>query len=214
MNGIFITFEGIEGCGKTTQIGLLNDYLKTKGYKTLLTREPGGTIIGDKIRAILLSQDSKGMAPITELLLYAAARNQHLAQVIRPALKKNMVVICDRYADATEAYQGAARNLDSKIVQDVHKIATNGQMPVLTILFDCPVEIGLSRARTRNDKDEKLKNEDRFEQEKLDFHRRVRDGYLTIAKREPERVKVIDATKNIDEIQKDIQKIIKISLPL
>lgn len=204
--GVFITFEGIEGSGKTTQIKTLAEYLQEKGLEVVLTREPGGTVIGDKIRAILLNSAHDAITPLAELLLYAAARNQHLSQVIRPAVVEGKIVLCDRYADATTAYQGAARKIGEDVLEAVHNIATDGLMPDLTLLLDLPVETGLGRAISRNVLNKEAKKEDRFEREDLKFHRRVREGYLAIAKKEPARVVVIDATQNIDDLQKEIVK--------
>ncbi|MBI5299427.1 MAG: dTMP kinase [Deltaproteobacteria bacterium] len=192
--GIFITFEGIEGCGKSTQIKLLENYLKSKGVPTLFTREPGGTAIGEKIRQVLLNKDFKEMHPITELLLYASARSQHVHQVILPALKGGKIVLCDRYADATKAYQGDARGIDKTLLKNIHKIATDNLQSTLTFLLDCPVEIGLGRAQDRN----------RFEEEKVSFHKKVRKGYLEIAKAEPKRIKIIDATQTRDTVHQEI----------
>lgn len=191
---IFITFEGIEGCGKSTQIKLLESYLKSKGIPTFLTREPGGTAIGEKIRQVLLNKDFKEMHPTTELLLYAAARSQHIHQVILPALKGGKIVLCDRYADATSAYQGDARGINKTLLKNIHKIATDNLKPSLTFLLDCAVEIGLGRAQDRN----------RFEEEKVSFHKKVRKGYLKIAKAEPKRVKIIDATQTRDAVHQKI----------
>lgn len=202
MKAAFITFEGIEGCGKTTQIGLVAEKLKNEGKEVIITREPGGTVIGDRIRAVLLNSAHEKMEPFTELLLYAASRYQHIAEVIRPALSFGKIVLCDRYADATTAYQGAARRIDPKIISEVHRIATDGLMPDLTILLDCPPAKGLGRANARISRGEQNANEDRFEREAMDFHERVRAGYLAIAKTEPKRVKVIDASGSIDEIHK------------
>lgn len=204
MKGVFITFEGIEGCGKTTQIKFLEAYLKQKGCDAQITREPGGTPIGDRIRAILLDSAAGEMTPITELLLYAASRNQHIAEVIKPALDSGKVVLCDRYADATTAYQGAARRIDPQIISELHAIATGGLMPCLTILLDLPAEAGLSRACSRNEKVGAAESEGRFEKEEIEFHKRVRDGYLKIAKAEPERVKVVDATQSVETVHREI----------
>ncbi|MBT3182265.1 MAG: dTMP kinase [Deltaproteobacteria bacterium] len=201
---MFITFEGIEGCGKTTQIHLLNKHLCDSGHSTLLTREPGGTPIGERIRSILLDSKNDNMSPRTELLLYTAGRNQHIVEKIQPALDEGKIVLCDRYADATTAYQGAARKIDSSIIEEIHKVATGGLMPVFTFLLDCPAEVGLGRARARNETDSTAGTLDRFEQEKMDFHERVRQGYLNIAKREPERMIIIDATLNPDAMHEKI----------
>lgn len=197
MKGKFITFEGIEGSGKTTQIAEVAAYLKGKGHEIVQTREPGGTEIGDQIRKILLDPTNTKMSARTELLLYAASRAQHVEEVIRPALKDGKIVLCDRYSDATTAYQGAARNLSKDIIVGLDKIATDHLIPDLTFLFDLPAWVGLNRAHARN-KGEGI--EDRFENEKLDFHEKVRQGYLKIAVAEPKRVVVIDATKQVETI--------------
>lgn len=212
MAGIFITFEGVEGCGKTTQIQLAADCLRGRGYGVVLTREPGGTAIGEKIRHVLLDSTHAGMAPITELLLYAAARHQHVEEVILPALKAGKVVLCDRYADATTAYQGAARNIDLTILDSVHRIATAGLMPKLTILLDCPAKTGLARARARNKREAAAGGQDRFERERMKFHEDVRRGYLAIANAEHGRVSVVDSTQEIEAVHREIIKIINVVL--
>lgn len=213
--GLFVTFEGIEGSGKTTQIQMLDQRLREKGFQTVLTREPGGTKISDQIRAILLSPENKAMVPITELLLYAAARAQHVAEVVLPAVASGKIVLCDRYADATTAYQGAARKINTDYLAALHEMATNNLKPDLTLLLDMDSEAGLQRAKKRNIDENLTNKEDRFEQEALDFHRRVREGYLAIAKREPERFCIIDATAKIDEMQKNIltavERLIKVN---
>ncbi len=147
--GCFITFEGIEGCGKTTQIKLLEQHLTEKGFKVLLTREPGGCPIADQIRAILLDAANSAMTPSAELLLYAAARSQHVEEVIKPALADDCIVLCDRFTDATVAYQGYGRGLDLDSIGYLNQLATSGLKPQLTILLDCPVEVGLKRALAR-----------------------------------------------------------------
>ncbi|MDO8527398.1 MAG: dTMP kinase [Deltaproteobacteria bacterium] len=202
MAGLFITFEGIEGCGKSTQIRLLEAELQKKGHATLLTREPGGTAIGEKIRQVLLNANFKEMMPLTELLLYAAARCQHVNQIIRPALQEKKIVLCDRYADATTAYQGAGRNLDRELLKKIHALSTENLDPNLTLLLDCPVETGLKRAKER----EAL---DRFEKEELAFHEKVRKGYLDLAKENPKRIKVVDADKDIGTVQKQIMQYVE-----
>jgi len=200
MGGFFITLEGIEGCGKSTQSRLLADYLIGKGISVTLTREPGGTEIGRRIRAILLDPESRAITGLTELMLYSADRAQHLSEVIEPALARGGVVVCDRYADATAAYQGHARGLDLDVIGSLTEIATKGCRPDLTLLLDLPVELGLKRAIGRNSENGS-DNEARFEQEAVEFHDKVRQGYLRIAGCESDRVKVIDATGTIDEIQ-------------
>ncbi len=207
--GIFITFEGIEGCGKTTQVRLLGDYLRSKGLPTVLTREPGGTAIGDAIRRILLTPASAHIDPVTELFLYEAARCQHVREVIRPSLEAGKVVLCDRYADATTAYQGAARAIGRETVDILHRIATGDLHPDLTVLLDCPVEWGLKHAVRRNRELALEGNEDRFEREERAFHEHVRQGYLDIAAKEPQRVKVIDGSRSIEEIHKDVVRIVE-----
>lgn len=212
MLGTFISFEGIEGSGKTTQIQLLTDVLTRNGYTTLLTREPGGTVISEKIRSILLDSANSGMSPIAELLLYGASRNQHVREVIQPALEAGKVVLCDRYADATTAYQGAARQIPEKIIEEIHRIATEGIWPGLTILIDLPTKIGLMRANKRNALDPTALGLDRFEREQLSFHERVRLGYLEIAKKEPNRIAVVNGEQSVEELHKEILTAIKARL--
>ena len=199
---LFITFEGIEGCGKTTQIGHLTSYLKRTHRPFLLTREPGGTGVGEKIRQILLSSENAGIEPMAELFLYAAARVQHFRQVIQPALAEGKTVLCDRYADATLAYQGFGRGLDQAWIEEIHARAVENVKPELTFLLDLPVEEGLRRAWKRIEND-RVK-EDRFEKEALDFHERVREGYLTLARREPRRIIVLDGMKDEQELHQEI----------
>lgn len=194
----FITFEGVEGSGKSTQIQILGRQLEASGHRVLITREPGGCPIADAIRAILLDSTNVDLVPRAELLLYAASRAQHVEQVIRPALAAGFIVLCDRFADATTAYQGGGRNLDSGLVVALNAMATDGLRPDLTLLFDIPVELGLARARHRN-QHEALRDEGRFEMEELAFHRRVRTAYLTLAENEM-RFRVIDATGEVDTV--------------
>ncbi len=200
---LFITFEGQEGSGKTTQIELLKQALQRKKYKVIITREPGGTAIGDQIRHILLDPKNKAMDSLTELLLYEASRAQHVAQVIRPALKRGQIVISDRYADASTVYQGMARQLGTQLVKHLNTIATQGLKPHLTIVLDCPLTMGLSRMKQRTHS--KL---DRIEKEEKSFHAKVRHGYLTLAKQEPHRVKIIDGSKTKDEVHQTILNLI------
>jgi dTMP kinase len=196
--GFFITFEGIEGSGKSTQIRALKKYFETRGHRVLATREPGGCPIADAIRAILLAPVNHNLSPRAELLLYAAARAQHVEQVIRPALADGMVVLCDRFVDATTAYQGGGRKLESGLVAQLNAIATADLTPDLTLLIDCPVELGIPRARHRNQQ-EALLGEGRFELENLEFHQRVRAAYLALAACEA-RFRVIDATGTADQV--------------
>lgn len=200
--GFFISFEGIEGTGKTMQSKLLYEHLLKKGYSVILTEEPGGTGIGLKIRDILLSAENKEMTPITELLLYNASRAQHLKEIILPILKKGGIVITDRFTDSTVAYQGYGRGMDLKLIDALERIVTEGLKPDITILLDLNAETGLLRNKGIN-------KTDRFELEDLGFHKKVRNGYLQIAAREPERIKLIDASDNIEEIQEKIINIVK-----
>jgi dTMP kinase len=199
---IFITFEGIEGCGKTTQIGHLTSFFKKARRPFLLTREPGGTEVGGKIREILLSSDNAGLEPVAELFLYVADRIQHYRQVILPALRQGKVVLCDRFADATTVYQGFGRGLDLAWIEEIHSRALENAKPDLTFLLDLPVEVGLKRAWKRLKKDQT--GEDRFEKEALDFHRRIREGYLTLARKEPSRIIVLDGMKDEQTLHGEI----------
>ncbi|MBI4698041.1 MAG: dTMP kinase [Nitrospirae bacterium] len=192
----FISFEGIEGCGKTTQVNLLSDYLKAKGHNVLATEEPGGTKIGLKIRTVLLEPENH-MDPLTELLLYNASRAQHIREVIYPALMQNTIVITDRFMDSTSAYQGYARGLDLSVINTLNELVASDLKPFLTFLLDMDVEEGL----TRNKKAQKT---DRLELETVEFHKRVRDGYFQIAKESPERIKIIDAGGSVQEVHKKI----------
>lgn len=212
MKGVFITFEGVDGCGKTTQLELLAAHLRRQHYNVVATREPGGTAVGDRIRRILLDPAHQNITPLTELLLYAASRAQHLHQVILPALERGDVVLCDRYTDATDAYQGGARGIDQHKIAEIHHISTAGVVPQLTILLDSPVDQALSRAVSRMKKIQNQR-EARFEQEQESFHRRVREAYLAIARHHPERIKIIDATGTIDAIHQRIVALIAEVLP-
>jgi len=203
----FITFEGIEGSGKSTQILKLKQKLSEKGYSVLLTREPGGTTIGDKIRSIVLDPAYKNMAAPCELLLYSASRAQHCIEVIIPALKANKIVLCDRFTDATTAYQAGGRQLPEAWIETLNEFSSQGLKPDLTLLFDCPVELGLSRAKKREA--ESNLDQDRFEQETLDFHERVRNRYLQIAKQETDRVSIIDASASLSSIEEKVWKLLE-----
>jgi dTMP kinase len=204
---LFITFEGVEGSGKTTQIQRLKKYLTQKGIGCKVTREPGGCLIAEKIRKILLNPDHREMAPMTELLLYEAARAQHVIEIIKPFFEKEGVVLCDRFSDATLAYQGYGRRIDLKRIERLNHLSTQGIRPDVTFLLDCPSHVGLKRAIQRN-RALKQEREERFEREEIQFHRRVRKGYLAIARREPRRVKVIDTRQGEEKVFEKIQKII------
>ncbi len=190
---MFITLEGIEGSGKTSQITTVVNCLTKAGFDCVTTREPGGTSIGGQIRSILLNPDNTGLAPTAEMLLYTADRAQHLETVVRPALADGKAVVCDRYFDATLAYQGYARGLNREMILELHRLACKGLMPDFTLLLDLAPETGLARAWRRIDSDAQNKRESRFEAEALAFHQRVRDGYLALADKDPRRFALIDA---------------------
>lgn len=209
----FITLEGIEGCGKSTQAELLSRELHAEtGCQVVATREPGGCPIADKIRAILLDADNRALVPLAELLLYAAARAQHVAEVIRPALAEGKIVLCDRYTDATTAYQGYGRALDLPLIENLAQLATGGLTPDLTILLDCPEEVGLKRAMARINASSGAR-EERFEQESLRFHHAVREGYLKIAAAHPDRFIVVDGTLGISEAAAAIRSAVLSRIP-
>jgi dTMP kinase len=207
MKGTFITFEGIEGSGKSTQIALLANYLTARGVRHVLTREPGGTSIGDQIRKVLLDPANRALDPAAELLLYAAGRAQHLREIIMPALADGTSVLCDRFSDATLAYQGYGRGLDIEIIRSLDRIVTAGMRPDLTLLFDIDAAPGIARARGRNNS-RGLEAEARFENEELAFHERVRQGYLTLVAQEPDRIRVVDASSSPEAIQEKVRKIV------
>ena len=194
MNGLFITFEGADGCGKTTQIKLLDEYLRCKGFKTLLTREPGAIGLGEKVREILLNYDGE-VSPVCESFLFLADRAQNVDCIIKPAIKKGVIVLCDRHTDSTIAYQGYGRGVNMEELHRLNNIATSGMKPDLTFVFDVDVETSQSRVG---------KEKDRMESAGIEFFERVRQGFLEIAKQEPKRVKVIDSTKSIEEIHKQV----------
>ena len=208
---LFITFEGPEGAGKSTQIRLLQEYLESLGRKVLVTREPGGTPLAENFRNIVKHyQGEEPLYPATELLLFEAARAQHTRYVIAPALAAGTIVLCDRFADSPEAYQGAGRSLDMKFLQDLNNFAMAECKPDLTLLFDLPVEVGMARARARVA--HIADHNDRLEAEKMDFHERVRSSFLQIARREPERVKVLDATQSIDILAAAVKELVNNAL--
>jgi dTMP kinase len=204
---LFITFEGVEGSGKTTQIRRLKRYLIQKGIPCVVTREPGGCPISEKVRKILLNPDHSGMDALTELLLYEASRAQHVRDVIRPNLKKGMVVLCDRFNDASIAYQGLGRGIDLKLVENLNRLSSRDIEPDLTFLLDCPSDMGLERALQRN-RTLKREREGRFEMEKAEFHQRVRQGYLALAQMDPGRVKVIDTRQGEEKVFEKIREVV------
>lgn len=203
---MFITLEGPDGSGKTTQVGLLYDALVDAGYDPLLTREPGGTAIGDQIRAVLHSVENREMVPAAEILLYSASRAQLVAQAVRPALAAGRIVLCDRFADSTMAYQGYGRALDLEVLRTITTFATSGLRPDLTLLLDLRVEAGLSRRKDGGDE------WNRMDQEGLEFHRRAREGYLALAAADPERWVRIDASRPVREVAEAVWTAVKMAL--
>jgi dTMP kinase len=210
--GYFITFEGVEGCGKTTQIKLLSELLSARGMSTVLTREPGGCPIADKIRSILLDAENRALSPLTELMLYAAARAQHVTEVISPALIAGKIVLCDRFCDATVAYQSFGRGIDRSIIDPLNLQACQGVSPDLTVLVDCDPSVGLERARRRIEATSGPR-EERFELEELAFHQRVRAGYQRLAADQPERFLIIDGSDTIEKIFTAISTRVLIRIP-
>lgn len=208
MSGLFITFEGVEGCGKSTQVKLLTESLLKSGRGVYVTREPGGTRIGESIRAVLLDSANTAMCKETEVLLYAASRAQHVAEVIRPKLAEGMIVISDRYADATAAYQGAARGFTSAQLKSLHTLATHDLQPHLTIVLDVPVADGLARVLQRS-LEAGTRAYDRLEAESVEFHERVRAAYLALAQEDPKRIRVLDGRRSVIEIHNDIMSLVK-----
>jgi dTMP kinase len=197
---VFITLEGIEGSGKSTQSTLLKRFLEQQGYRVEITREPGGSPIGESIRGILLDPANTGMVPMAELLLYEASRTQHVEEVIRPWLESGTCVICDRFFDASTAYQGYGRGIPVKTVMQLNSVATSGLTPDLTIVLDLDAEKGLRRLG---------RDLDRIEAETLAFHRRVRQGYLDLARAHPGRIKVVEASGQVDEIAGRVIEIVR-----
>ena len=197
--GKFITIEGLDGCGKSTQLGQLAETLRAGGIEVVLTREPGGTLIGEKLRAVLLDSRTLGLSPWAELALMFTARTQHLEELILPALEAGKFVLCDRFTDSSEAYQGGGRNLGSQPVLELHRILCHDLQPDLTILMDSEVSASVSRARQRNmdraGAQGRQGDENRFEQESQAFFERVHSKFLEIARREPQRVFVVDARR-------------------
>jgi dTMP kinase len=205
---MFITFEGIEGSGKTTQIEYLAEYLSRRGFPCVKTREPGGTAIRQKIRAILLDPEHRDLDPRSELLLYIADRVQHVQTLIRPALAEGRVVLCDRYLDATVAYQGYARGLQVDFIYQFHEMLSSRLTPTATFLLDLPPEVGLARAWRQLEDGSRAEGERRFEEETLAFHQLVRAGYLELAHREPRRIHIVDAEQAEKKVRRDIEQIV------
>ena len=199
MRGKFISFEGADGSGKTTQIEKIKKYLEEKGHDCILTREPGGSSLGNRIREILLHYDGE-VDSLCELLLYMADRAQHVKKVIIPALNEGKTVLCDRYTDSSVAYQGYARGLEIEKIMELNKIATDGLEPDVTIVFDVETEVAMQRVG---------ETKDRLEQEGIEFHKKLRLGYLELAKRFPERIKVVNSNLPIDDVFKEVKAIIE-----
>jgi dTMP kinase len=205
---MFITLEGIEGSGKTTQLRYLVEFFEERGNPCVTTREPGGTLIGNKIRSILLDPESKDMDPIAELLLYMADRAQHIHSLVKPSLSEGKTVLCDRYFDATLVYQGFARGLGIDLLVQLHKILFNDLKPDLTILLDLPPGVGLARAWNQLNNGQRSGGESRFEEETLAFHEKVRAGYLELARREPDRFRIIDAVQDEKHVRDTIREVL------
>ncbi|MCT4564939.1 MAG: dTMP kinase [Maledivibacter sp.] len=202
MSGVFITFEGPDGSGKTTQIKLLEKYFKEKGYDILITREPGGTNISEQIRNVILDKNNMEMDKITEALLYAASRAQHVAQIIKPALLEGKAIICDRFVDSSIVYQGIGRNLGIDFIKKINDMATAGTQPDITFLMKLSPELGLNRKFSSDECN-------RLDMEKLEFHNKVYEGYLKLESLYPQRIIGVDASKSIEELYKDIVKIVE-----
>jgi dTMP kinase len=199
MPGIFISFEGMEGCGKSTHIQLLAENLRARGYIVVTTREPGGTALGQTLRKLLLDP-ATALAPGAEVLLMLADRAQHIQDIVAPALKENQIVLCDRFLDSTTAYQGHGRKIALELLDQLNRFACAGYLPDLTFLLDVPVAEGLQRAQKRRGGEAA----DHFEAESIAFHERVREGFLSVARNEPQRVYVVDSTRSVAEVQRDI----------
>lgn len=207
--GMFITLEGPDGSGKSTIIKLMEKYLDDNDINYISTREPGGINISEQIREIILNRENTAMDPRTEALLYAASRRQHLAERVIPAIEENKLVICDRFIDSSLAYQGYARGIGMEEVMKINEFAIDRYMPDLTIYFDLSPEIGLDRISKNKDREI-----NRLDLEKMDFHRKVREGYLILLERYPERIKKIDASQSIENVFNDVKRLMMISLEL
>lgn len=210
---LFVTFEGPEGCGKTTQIHLLRAWLEEKGRPVYQTREPGGTPIGDRLREVLHDPANTEMQATTEILLYSASRAQLVAEAIRPALARGQIVLCDRYAESTLAYQGYGRQLDRQVLHTITLFATGGLRPDLIVYLDISVEEGLRRKRRAHERENAEWN--RMDQQTVDFYRRVRRGYLHLAEEEPDRWLILDASQSVEAIQQAIRQVVlsRLSVP-
>ncbi len=197
--GLFITLEGADGCGKTTQLNLLKEYLTSKGYEIVVTREPGGKGLGEKLREILLNYDGE-VSDRCEAFLYFADRAQNIDTIIKPAINSGKIVLCDRHTDSSVAYQGYGREQNIDNINMLNELAVNGVHPDLTIVFDIDTETSMARVGAEKD---------RLESAGIEFHKRVRNGYLEIAKKNPQRIKVVDASQTIEDVQRDVIKIVE-----
>jgi dTMP kinase len=212
--GLFITLEGLDGSGKTTQLKRLAAWMQKRGTSIVITRQPGGTVTGDRIRELLLDSRSAGLAPLAEMALMFADRAQAIAEIIEPALSSGQTVLCDRFTDSTEAYQGGGRELGSEVVLEMHRLVCGDLQPDLTLLLLPSLEVSLKRARRRNDRvaAQSGKDEGRFEREEDEFHRRVWEKYREIAAREPDRVILIEGDLGVDEVQEQIVEAVAMRL--
>ena len=197
--GLFITLEGADGCGKTTQLNLLKEYLTSRGYEIVVTREPGGKGLGEKLREILLNYDGE-VSDRCEAFLYLADRAQNIDTIIKPAINSGKIVLCDRHTDSSVAYQGYGREQNIDNINILNELAVNGVHPDLTIVFDIDTETSMERVGAEKD---------RLESAGIEFHKRVRNGYLEIAKKNPQRIKVVDASQTIEDVQRDVIKIVE-----
>jgi dTMP kinase len=204
-HGRFVSFEGIEGCGKTTQIALLSDVLTQRNIAHSVTREPGGTAVGEGIRKILLHSETIHLTAAAELLLFYASRSQNILEKIEPALSRGEVVICDRFYHASMAYQGYGRGIPIEFIEKLTDLVCGNRRPEITVLLDIDPEVGLTRARTRNSKREG-EDEGRFEMEDVRFYTKIRNGYLDLAAREPQRIRIVNADRTIEDVHRDILK--------
>jgi dTMP kinase len=211
MAGLFVSFEGIEGSGKSTQVTLLAQVLRSRGYEISVTREPGGTPVGQVLRRLLLESSSSPLASGTELLLMLADRAQHVQEIVAPALRANKIVISDRFVDSATAYQGYGRGVELALLAQLNAFACGGCMPALTLVLDLPVSEGLRRVRQRQSG---TQGTDRFEAESVAFHERVRAGYLEIARSDPQRVRILDAARPVEMIHQEILAVVQSRLPV
>lgn len=208
MTGRFITFEGPDGAGKTTQMKMLGERLKALGKKVVYTREPGGTKISEEVRKLLLDPSNKEMVHRTEALLYAAARAQHVEELIRPALTEGNIVLCDRFTDSTLAYQGFGRGINLSMLEELNNLAISGVVPNITLILDLDSEVGIERISSTRVLASGVEK-DRIELENIDFHLRVREGFRRLAAKEPGRCKIVDAKKDIDTVHNEIYRLVK-----